>query len=113
MRKSDPDTRTQKSRRARARALRYVSDGEPGIRRRRVGRGFAYLDADGKRVHDEATLARIRALAIPPAYADVWICAMRRNTGACCDSRNGCLPCARGCAAIAASTACRATRYSR
>ncbi|MES2403951.1 MAG: DNA topoisomerase IB [Pseudomonadota bacterium] len=79
MRKSDPDTRTQKSRRARARALRYVSDGEPGIRRRRVGRGFAYLDADGKRVHDEATLARIRALAIPPAYADVWICADARG----------------------------------
>ena len=79
MRKSDPDTRTQKSRRARARALRYVNDGEPGIRRRRVGRGFAYLDADGKRVHDEATLARIRALAIPPAYADVWICADARG----------------------------------
>ena len=41
----------------------------------RRGRGFSYLDADGDRVSDEATLSRIRALGIPPAWRDVWICA--------------------------------------
>ena len=54
--------------------LSYVSDGDPGIRRRRAGESFAYQWPDGKPVRDEATLARIRRLAIPPAYADVWIC---------------------------------------
>jgi DNA topoisomerase-1 len=46
-----------------------------GIRRRRRGRGFSYEDAKGKRVEDEETLARIRDLAIPPAWEEVWICA--------------------------------------
>jgi DNA topoisomerase I len=55
--------------------LRYVNDDEPGIRRRRSGTGFTYTDPQGKRVTDKATLARIRSLAIPPAYVDVWICA--------------------------------------
>ena len=55
--------------------LVYVSDTEPGFRRRRSGKGFAYLDSSGKPVRDANTLARIRALAIPPAYRDVWICA--------------------------------------
>jgi DNA topoisomerase-1 len=45
-----------------------------GITRRRAGRGFTYLDADGEKVDDPETLARIRALAIPPAWVDVWIC---------------------------------------
>src|SRR5918998_3766338 len=54
--------------------LRYVSDEEPGIRRRKAGKGFCYLKPDGKRVEDAATLDRIRTLAIPPAYTDVWIC---------------------------------------
>jgi DNA topoisomerase-1 len=54
--------------------LRYSADSEPGIRRRRAGKGWVYVDADGARVTDEATLARIRKLAIPPAYRDVWIC---------------------------------------
>src|SRR5690606_5762903 len=58
---------------ARSARLRYVADDEPGIRRKRVGRGFTYLDASGGRVRDEATLARIRSLAIPPAWTDVWI----------------------------------------
>jgi DNA topoisomerase-1 len=53
--------------------LRYVSDAMPGIRRRRAGKGFTYLDPDGRRITDRATLARIRSLAIPPAYTDVWI----------------------------------------
>ena len=54
--------------------LRHVTDAMPGIRRRRAGSGFAYRRADGSAVHDEATLARIRKLAIPPAWTDVWIC---------------------------------------
>ena len=57
-----------------AAGLRYVSDTAPGIRRERRGRGFCYRDADGARVRDVDTLARIRSLAIPPAYRDVWIC---------------------------------------
>lgn len=58
---------------ARSASLRYVSDARPGISRRASGTGFSYLAADGSPVHDEATLARIRALAIPPAWSDVWI----------------------------------------
>ena len=54
--------------------LHYVSDTEPGLRRRRAGKGFVYLDAKGQRITDATTLERIRALAIPPAYTDVWIC---------------------------------------
>ena len=46
----------------------------PGFRRRRRGRGFEYLGPDGVRLTDEETLARIRSLAIPPAWEDVWIC---------------------------------------
>ncbi|TGY33148.1 DNA topoisomerase IB [Stenotrophomonas maltophilia] len=60
---------------ARQAGLRYVSDDQPGIARRRAGKGFSYRDADGAAVRDAATLARIRALAIPPAYTAVWICA--------------------------------------
>jgi DNA topoisomerase I len=55
--------------------LLYVSDEEPGIRRRKSGKGFTYTKPDGKKVEDKATLDRIKSLAIPPAYTDVWICA--------------------------------------
>ena len=55
--------------------LVWVSDAEPGYRRVRHGQQVHYLDAHGKRLHDEAALARIRQLAIPPAYEQVWICA--------------------------------------
>lgn len=55
-------------------SLVRVSDEEPGIRRLRRGKGFAYLRPDGRPLRDAATLARIRKLAIPPAYEDVWIC---------------------------------------
>lgn len=58
--------------------LVYVDDGRPGLTRRRSGTGFRYLDAKGAPVRDKAVLARIRSLAIPPAYTDVWICP-RRN----------------------------------
>jgi DNA topoisomerase-1 len=54
--------------------LRYVSDAQPGIRRKRRGRGFTYLDPAGKPIHDKDVLARIKSLAIPPAWACVWIC---------------------------------------
>lgn len=54
--------------------LRYVSDEEPGIRRQKRGKGYRYLLPGGKSVTDRATLARIRKLAIPPAYTNVWIC---------------------------------------
>ncbi|HZO97897.1 MAG TPA: hypothetical protein VFB42_11040 [Gaiellaceae bacterium] len=53
--------------------LRRSDCGAPGITRRRRGRGFAYEHADGRRVEDAATLARIRGLALPPAWDDVWI----------------------------------------
>jgi DNA topoisomerase I len=59
---------------ARTAGLRYTNDDDPGITRRRHGQGFAYRDSDGRRVRDSQTLARIRALAIPPAWRDVWIC---------------------------------------
>ena len=54
--------------------LIYVSDEDPGIRRRKAGHGFTYVLPGGSKVEDKATLERIRALAIPPAYTDVWIC---------------------------------------
>jgi DNA topoisomerase-1 len=59
---------------ARAAGLRYVSDADPGIGRRRAGDTFRYISPDGTSVTDRATLARIRSLAIPPAWTDVWIC---------------------------------------
>src|ERR671936_1047948 len=60
---------------AKAAGLAYVAEGRPGLTRRRLGGGFVYVDADGRRVRHRATLAGIRTLAIPPAWRDVWICA--------------------------------------
>ena len=54
--------------------LRRSDCGEEGIVRIGAGRGFSYRDADGERVEDEETLERIRELAIPPAWKEVWIC---------------------------------------
>jgi DNA topoisomerase I len=54
--------------------LRRSDCAAAGIRRRRRGRGFSFEDAQGRRIEDEETLARIRQLAIPPAWEDVWIC---------------------------------------
>jgi DNA topoisomerase-1 len=54
--------------------LRRADCSGPGITRRRRGRGFEYLDEDGDRIDDPEALARIRELAIPPAWKDVWVC---------------------------------------
>jgi DNA topoisomerase I len=59
---------------AKAAGLRYVNDNKPGIRREHDGDAFRYVDAKGAPVDDDDTLKRIRALAIPPAWTDVWIC---------------------------------------
>lgn len=59
--------------------LVYVHDADPGISRRRRGAGFYYLDSKGKRIADKIVVERIRKLAIPPAYADVWICPTPRG----------------------------------
>ena len=62
-----------------AAGLTYVSDLDPGIRRRKAGLGFNYKNAKGQAVTDEATLDRIRKLAIPPAWTDVWIAPTTRG----------------------------------
>jgi DNA topoisomerase I len=54
--------------------LTYVSDEEPGLRRHKAGKGFRYVRPGGDKVQDAATLKRIRKLAIPPAWTEVWIC---------------------------------------
>jgi DNA topoisomerase-1 len=74
IRTPDDVDRPDPRRSARLAGLRYTSDARPGIARKRSGRGFTYRDPDGRTVRDRTTLARIRALAIPPAWTDVWIC---------------------------------------
>ena len=59
---------------AKAAGLRHVTDATPGLTRRPKGKAFAYLGVDGKPIRDPADLARIKALAIPPAWTAVWIC---------------------------------------
>ncbi|HEV7504143.1 MAG TPA: DNA topoisomerase IB [Thermoanaerobaculia bacterium] len=59
---------------AKAAGLRYVTDDEPGIRRRKSGKGFSFLDPQGQAVKDPKVVERIKKLAIPPAWTDVWIC---------------------------------------
>ena len=60
---------------AQAAGLRYVNDSSPGFTRRRKGkRTFAYFNAEGGPLTDADVVARIRSLAIPPAWQDVWIC---------------------------------------
>ena len=59
--------------------LVYVSDQEPGLTRRRAGKGFAYRDAAGILLRDAEVLARIRKLAVPPAWTEVWISADPRG----------------------------------
>jgi len=59
---------------ARRAGLRYVSDAMPGIRREKRGRGWRFVDPDGREVEDAEEVQRIRHLAVPPAWTDVWIC---------------------------------------
>ena len=55
--------------------LRHSSDTEPGISRKRMGRYWAYFDADGKRVTDRDEIDRLNAVGLPPAYEKAWFCA--------------------------------------
>jgi DNA topoisomerase IB len=73
------DPQLEARRHARATGLRYVSDAQPGIRRKRSGKHFTFIDADGKPLKDADAISRIRKLAIPPAYTDVWICPHERG----------------------------------
>src|SRR4051812_13854365 len=59
---------------AKVAGLRYVTDDRPGITRTRSRGRTVYARPDGARVRDKKTLARIRSLALPPAWTDVWIC---------------------------------------
>lgn len=59
---------------AREAGLRYILDDRPGITRRRAGKGFSYRDQRDERITDKTMIARIKGLAIPPAWTDVWIC---------------------------------------
>lgn len=58
--------------------LVYVSDRQPGIRRLKKGKGFTYL-LENKTVKDKVLLARIRKLAVPPSWTEVWICADKKG----------------------------------
>jgi DNA topoisomerase-1 len=62
-----------------AAGLAYVSEGGGGLRRQRAGTGWRYIGPDGRTVRDRAVTSRIRALAIPPAWRDVWICPNERG----------------------------------
>ena len=64
---------------ARAARLRYVSDRQPGITRRAVPGGFTYRDSKGRAIKRAAELARIKALAVPPAWTGVWICPLENG----------------------------------
>ncbi len=59
---------------AKTAGLRYVTDSDPGIRRKRAGRGFSYPGLDGRPIRDPEVLRRIKGLVIPPAWTEVWIC---------------------------------------
>ncbi len=80
-----PDTNDQTSiaadpvQSAKLAGLRYVNDLGPGIRRKRAGKHFSYTGLDGRPIRDPEELKRIRSLAIPPAWTDVWISAVPRG----------------------------------
>jgi DNA topoisomerase-1 len=64
---------------AKAASLRYVTDDKPGISRLRRGAAFQYIDPSGKVIRDPEELQRIKSLAIPPAWREVWICPIRNG----------------------------------
>ena len=70
---TDPAAIADPEESAREAGLRYLLDDRPGISRKGAGTGFSYRGPDGERITDKRTLARIKALAIPPAWTDVWI----------------------------------------
>ncbi len=74
-----PDIVTEPALSAKEAGLRYVSDAQPELQRKKSGKGFRYVDAEGNSVRDKDTLERIRSLKIPPAWTDVWICADSRG----------------------------------
>jgi DNA topoisomerase-1 len=75
MERAMTSARTDEHRQAAARAgLHYVTDGVAGIRRRRSGTGWTYYDPNGARISNPHIRKRLHALAIPPAWTDVWIC---------------------------------------
>ncbi|HEX3355483.1 MAG TPA: hypothetical protein VHS31_00780 [Tepidisphaeraceae bacterium] len=76
MKKSDEDAHGLQANRhyAKKAGLRYVNDDVQGLKRVRAGKGFKYVNAKGRVIHDPHTLNRIKALAIPPAWEEVWIC---------------------------------------
>ncbi len=73
-RKKEPQLRVDPLVSAKAAGLRYVSDDRPGLTRVRKGKGFAYRDVDGRPLRNPDDLGRIKSLAIPPAWTEVWIC---------------------------------------
>src|SRR5256714_376723 len=75
----DPAELADPEQSARAAGLRYFSDTAPGIRRKRAGKAFTYMAADGSTIRDRETTRRIKSLTIPPAWTDVWICADPRG----------------------------------
>src|SRR6184192_3703859 len=70
----DPKNGTDPIEAAEEAGLRYVSDTQPGYTRKANGEAFEYFDTDRKSIRDEQRLARIKRLAIPPAWTEVWIC---------------------------------------
>jgi DNA topoisomerase-1 len=74
-----PESVVQAHQHAIANGLIYVSDAEPGIERHKRGKGFYYSGPDHKRISEARVLDRIRKLAIPPAYSQVWICTKERG----------------------------------
>src|SRR6202040_78502 len=71
---ADPKIVTEAAEVAEEAGLRYVSDDQPGYTRKAKGDDFEYFDTEGKPIRDEERLLRIKRLAIPPAWTDVWIC---------------------------------------
>lgn len=71
---SEADSTAEAIQIAKGAGLRYSMDTGKGIKRLRAGKGMRYVDPNGATIRDAATLSRIRALAIPPAWTDVWIC---------------------------------------
>ena len=70
----EPDVAADSSEAAEEAGLQYVNDERPGYSRRAKGKDFEYLDTEGKTIRDEQRLLRIKRLAIPPAWTEVWIC---------------------------------------